>query len=125
MSPRPAMATERFASMRGLSDRSPPTLGLADGHADTVSALDPHTDVPAGRWADRKPIDHICRICLGGQCRLLEGNQKLGVPTAAEGFEGEVGQDFTERRCVGAGQPRVTMRSFGRDVVAVEAAMVV
>src|SRR5262245_23935655 len=44
ISPRPAMATERFASMRGLSDRSLPTLGLADGHADTVSALDPHTD---------------------------------------------------------------------------------
>jgi len=52
-------------------------------------------------------------------------DQKLGVPTAAEGFEGEVGQDFTERHCVGAGQPRVTMRPFGRDVVAVEAAMVV
>jgi hypothetical protein len=39
--------------------------------------------------------------------------------------EREVGQDFTERHCVGAGQPRVTMRPFGRDVVAVEAAMVV
>jgi hypothetical protein len=119
------MATERFASMRGLSDRSPPTLGLADGHADTVSALDPHTDGRREGGQIEKPIDHICRTCRGGQCRLLEGNQKLGVPTAAEGFEGEVGQDFTERRCVGAGQPRVTMRPFGRDVVAVEAAMVV
>src|SRR2546425_6672483 len=45
---------------------------------------------------------HEC-VLEGGQCRLLEGNQKLGVPTAAEGFEGEVGQDFTERQCVGAG----------------------
>ena len=120
------MATERFASMRGLSDRSPPpTLGLDDGHADTVSALDPHTDGRPEGGQIEKPIDHICRTCRGGQCRLLEGNQKLGVPTAAEGFEGEVGQDFTERHCVGAGQPRVTMRPFGRDVVAVEAAMVV
>jgi hypothetical protein len=102
-----------------------PTLGLADGHADTVSALDPHTDGRPEGGQIEKPIDHICRTCRGGQCRLLEGNQKLGVPTAAEGFEGEVGQDFTERHCVGAGQPRVTMRPFGRDVVAVEAAMVV
>src|SRR5206468_3026611 len=28
MSPRPAMATERFASMRGLSDRSPPQTSV-------------------------------------------------------------------------------------------------
>jgi len=77
------------------------------------------------RPAEGRVGTDFCRICRGGQCRLLEGSQKLGVPTAAEGFEGEVGQDFTERHCVGAGPPRVTMRPFGRDVVAVEAAMVV
>ena len=33
----------------------------------------------------------------GGQRRLLEGNQRLGVPTAAEGFRGRGRADFTDR----------------------------
>jgi len=56
---------------------------------------------------------------------LLARRKAASGPTAVEGFEGEVGQDFTERHCVGAGQPRVKTRPFGRDVVAIEAAMVV
>jgi hypothetical protein len=75
MSPRPAMATERFASMRGLSDRSPPTLGLAGGHADTVSALDPHTDGQPEGGQIEKPIDHICRTYRAGNADSLRATR--------------------------------------------------
>src|SRR5438034_10519794 len=53
--------SERFASMRGLSDRSPPpTLGLADGHADTVSAL--RSEEHTSEFQSHR--DLVCRLLL-------------------------------------------------------------